>query len=112
MRISITAVNGLTATATSGLFAIADPGSPIVQAAHPDVTDYFGISTMGTTVRLGVNAGAYSVRVYDIAGRLKMFRNAVASQGMYQSIPATSSGALIVRLEQAGKMLTKKVMPQ
>ena len=77
-----------------------------------NVSDYFGISTMGKTVRLGVNAGAYNVKVYDVAGRLMMSRNAVASQGMYQSLPVMSSSALIVRLEQAGKMLTKKVMPQ
>jgi hypothetical protein len=76
------------------------------------VTDYFGVSTMGKTVRCGVNAGAYSVKVYDVAGRLMMSRSGVAASGMYQNIPVTSSGASIVRLEQAGKMLTKKIMLQ
>jgi hypothetical protein len=76
------------------------------------VSDYFGISTMGKTVRCGVNAGSYSVKVYDVAGRLMMSRSGIAASGMYQSIPVTSAGACIVRLEQAGKMLTKKIMPQ
>jgi hypothetical protein len=112
MRIVVTAATGRSGTGTSGQFAIVDPAAPIVQVTNTDITDFFGIWTMGKTVRLGVNAGAYSVKVYNLAGRLMMSRNAVASQGMYQSIPVTSSSALIVRLEQAGKMLTKKVMPQ
>ena len=112
MRIIVTAANGRSSSGTSGQFAIVDPPSPVVPVANPDVTDFFGISTMGKTIRLGINTGAFCVKVYDVAGRLMMSNNAVASQGMYQSIPVMSSGALIVRLEQAGKMLIKKVMPQ
>ena len=87
----------------------------IVRNAHHAFTsasDYFGISTTGKTIQCGVNAGAYSVKVYDLAGRLLISRNAVATQEMYQNIPVKSSNVSIVRLEQAGKIITKKVMLQ
>jgi hypothetical protein len=95
-------------------FKILSP-TAIVGIAHHAFTstsDYFGISTMGKTVQCGVNAGAYSVKVYDLAGRLLISRNAVAAQEMYLNIPVKSSNVSIVRLEQAGKIITKKVMLQ
>jgi hypothetical protein len=88
------------------------PGTLIVALHTALSSDYFGISTMGKTVRCGVNAGSFHVSVYDVAGRLMMSRSSVAGQSMYQDIPMSASNACIVRLEQAGKILTKKVMPQ
>jgi hypothetical protein len=70
--------------------------------------DCFGISSMSNSICFGVNAGAYSIAVYDLAGRVMFSQMGTGTEGFNQRI-LVNRNVYVIKLNQGQRSLITKL---